>query len=119
MQPRNEACSLQSRETKYLHSLGSIHLHFIQHDVLDISRKTDKGGIAFIPNQLNNLTATAVIISAAVSVAVREINFVVAWRQRVTQQGEQQQHPLPPDNHDSAQAVGPFATKAILHSFRQ
>jgi len=46
---------------------------------LDISRKTDKGGLAFIPHWLNDHAAAADVISttvtAAVAVAVGEINL--------------------------------------------
>ena len=60
--------------------LGSIHLHFIQHDASDNSRKTDKGGLAFIPHRLNDHTAATVVISAAVTAAVAvtvgEINLM-------------------------------------------
>jgi hypothetical protein len=35
-------------------------------------------------------------------------------RRRVAWPGEWRRQPLPPENHDSARAGGPYATKAIL-----
>ena len=114
--------------------LGSIRLHFIQHDASDISRKTDKGGLAFIPHRLNDHTAAAVVISAAVAAAVAvtvgEINLrrrnsrgggrrhggggQQRRRQHVARRGERWRRPLPPENNDSARAEGPYAMKEIL-----
>ena len=65
--------------------------------------------LCFAARDLERLTPLEVFVEPAAKRGVQKRR-----RRRVAWRGERQRRPLPPKNHDSAQAGGPYATKAIF-----
>ena len=70
-----------------------------------------------------SLATMAVLAEAAVwppalkRVDAELVDMTLTWH--VARRGERRRRPLPPENHDSAQAEGPDATKAIFQEEEQ